>query len=537
MARTSRDLKPTGAAAEGPPTSLTLRLFDPSFTPLLRAGLGGLAATLRFIQSLPPARRPPGTWEVTPEAVTLTWGVAGGATPFFEALFRDAFQISAPHQMIYLPGAWGDVHNLPTLSALQDALRVTLLQHGKMAKKAGQPKVVQVELDRLIHTQVQPYLEYIQQLQAHDIAAQLNVPPHKARPLRLASWAQLGAVARHGAVPESEMEYSPSQAICACFALVGSVSLRVPQGGALVVPSPADLVRFAALRPRLTPSKVEDCVLAGVGDAALWVEVAARADTIEERAQGAVASVDAYLTRATAWASQQKSRVATVHLDAVSPESLGAYRELSASLPARLVTYEAKGKREAGSFVDPSVLRGFVCDNLALGRPWYTGFTQARDAKGERFLHTPWSSNNKGALRPEEAEGLRQMTQHLDPPEQVLIRAVHEALRRRLGAIASENQDNARARENRWERERERLRLAFAGAKTHEQVRFALADLFSRAGQVQALQDGWVSILPLLGAERWMDARDLSLIALASYRGRPRASTNDEPTDDALSNP
>jgi CRISPR-associated protein Cas8a1/Csx13 len=70
---------------------------------------------------------------------------------------------------------------------------------------------------------------------------------------------------------------------------------------------------------------------------------------------------------------------------------------------------------------------------------------------------------------------------------------------------------------NRWNSERDRWRFAFAGARTPQQIRAALADLWSRAGPNKELKSHWELVLPLLRAEHWETARDLALVALASY--------------------
>ena len=69
-------------------------------------------------------------------------------------------------------------------------------------------------------------------------------------------------------------------------------------------------------------------------------------------------------------------------------------------------------------------------------------------------------------------------------------------------------------------REYERQRLAFAGAKTADALRHALADLWSRAGSNRELQKAWPHVLPLLSNEKWRLAQDLALLALASYQGQ-----------------
>ena len=106
------------------------------------------------------------------------------------------------------------------------------------------------------------------------------------------------------------------------------------------------------------------------------------------------------------------------------------------------------------------------------------------------------------------------------PGEEVIVRAVHEAMRCRYGRIAAENARNRAAMKNRMTREYERQRLAFVGAKTANALRHALADLWSRAGSNSVLREAWPHVLPLLSNEKWQLTRDLALIALASYQGK-----------------
>lgn len=71
---------------------------------------------------------------------------------------------------------------------------------------------------------------------------------------------------------------------------------------------------------------------------------------------------------------------------------------------------------------------------------------------------------------------------------------------------------------NRKERQMQRWRLAFAGAKTADDFRKALTDLWSRSGSNPVLKSSWREVLPLICDEdRWRLARDLALLALASY--------------------
>lgn len=502
-------------------TSMELSLHAPGMSPMLRAGLGGLAASLRAIDRLPAKERPAGTWTVRQHSIVLDWeGV--GAAEFLESLFKASFRISA-EGVITLPGMFGKVPPpLEVRAAIQDAFRQTILQFGRSAKKATKIVAHSYEIDdRKYHVQVQPYAWFQQVDEWQDIAKQLVKPASKRRGISLAGWANPGAVQRHVAFGATKATYTPNEAICACFGIVGTLSFLTPDGGTLVIPEPSDLRAFAKARPKLTPSRIQETRMAGPGDAVLAMELSLRAAGLEERS--AIERASAYSFRSTAWASQQKSRVQHIHTDAIQESALDVYAVCASSLPARVRVVAAKGKRPESSFTVASSLRGFVCDNLAGGLPWHHEFASARDRKDrDRFLHYRWASDNSGALRPDDVEGLRKMVERLEDAELVLVRSVHTALRKRFASIAEETRENPAARRNRWNRESERVRLAFSGAKTRDQVRFALADLWSRAGSIAELQDGWVAVLPLLDEARWRTARDLALVALASYKGRSK---------------
>ena len=179
--------------------------------------------------------------------------------------------------------------------------------------------------------------------------------------------------------------------------------------------------------------------------------------------------------------------------------------------------------KEGEYFWPKSYIRPFIAENLALGRLWYAGFSHlmtARDSGSNtpirNFLYT-------------ERKGLFAMTKEIpwDHPgeeevvgDEVIVRAVHEAMRCRYGRIAAENPGNQVAMKNRMAREYERQRLAFVGAKTADALRHALADLWSKAGSNSVLRESWPHVLPLLSSEKWQLTQDLALIALASYQGK-----------------
>lgn len=512
-----------------------VRLHAPGMSTLLRAGAGGLAASLRalLLRQHPRASWPspvavgPGSAVVEPTAVRLSWG---GRPPeeTLEALFQESFRLRASPALIELPGIIPPSKELSVelTAALQDALKLTFLQHGSTTTKEGTPQTRSFQVDdREVVLEVQGYSSFVHQGAWKNVSEAL----HKGS-IALVGWAYPGAAERHIGLRGTKVEYTAAEALCACFALVGCLSFKVPQGraGALVALAPSNLVRFAEVRPSLTPARLEDVSVAGGSDALLAVQLALRMGQ-HQRDEPVLASAEAFTLRVLPWATQQKSRGGVVHTGLFSEAVLDRYDTVARGLCNRLRVLEPKAPKKgktperARFFVASSALRAFITENLAAGRPW----------------HADFAANGKlGALYPEERKGLIAMLQHLEDAERILVESVHVALRRRFRAIAEESRDNPVAMRNRMQGERERWRLAFAGAKTAEQVREKLADLWSRAGSNSPLQEHWKDVLPLLRADRWRTARDLALVALASYarqESEPGADSEDESEDSTSS--
>jgi CRISPR-associated protein Cas8a1/Csx13 len=158
-----------------------------------------------------------------------------------------------------------------------------------------------------------------------------------------------------------------------------------------------------------------------------------------------------------------------------------------------------------------------IAENLALARPWYAGFI-ALMTKTNPATDKPY--RNQLSF---ERKGLHEMindsTMWDHDGEKLVVQAVHEAMRMRYGQIADENKSNSAAMKNRMKGFREKLRLDLSGAKTESNVRFALMNLFSRGGNNSVLRAGWDNIL-LVMRQDWQLARDLGLLALASYAGK-----------------
>jgi CRISPR-associated protein Cas8a1/Csx13 len=515
---------------------LVIDLFAPGMTPLLRAGLGGLASALRFLlleqePAAPwPSPVPLGSGHAIVERrrVTIDWN-GGAPEDALRVLFDGAFRIG-PSGIIALAGTF-EPTSPPARAlaiALQEGLKKTFLQHGKTTQKAGARKTAIEEVDdKQFVFEWQPYGTFV-----HQDSWTRVVDALRGDTVELAGWAYPGASQKHVSYGETRSEYDGGEALCACFALIGCLSFDVRPGrlGALIIPEPSELVEFAVSRPRLTPKRPAEAFAASLGDAVLRTQLVLQLDDIARRHRG-VAATRGVLLKALPWATQQKSRCQTVDVDSVPEPVLDLYDRVSRALPARLhaLSTSDDGESDGSYFVATSVLRAFVADNLAAGLPWFARFgTATSGGKRPRFIHYYRDRENLGALYPEEKKGLIIMNGHLEGAERSLVNSIHVALRQRFGRIADETATlPEQTRRNRFAAERERWRLAFAGARTHEQVRAALANLWSLAGPNQELRNFWQQIVPLLRPRYWQATRDLALVALASYQSA-------SPVEDAI---
>jgi hypothetical protein len=123
------------------PDQLSMTLFAPGMSALHRAGLGGLACTLKAMErqvkngmlkkdNLPAlfnGDSPP--WAVDQQSVTLKFGKPEHAREYLKKLFAFAFPIRKDG-LISLPGQYDSEPPAAVLADLQAGFTLTFLQHG-----------------------------------------------------------------------------------------------------------------------------------------------------------------------------------------------------------------------------------------------------------------------------------------------------------------------------------------------------------------------------------------------------------------------
>jgi CRISPR-associated protein Cas8a1/Csx13 len=527
-----------------PPGSLTMSLFAPGMTMLHRAGLGGLASSLRYIErawlndvilteELPGGPwvngNPP--WEVTPRSITLRFGDPKEARTFFQRLFRLSFRLK--DGLLHLPGQYGDMPpSLAVRAEIQAGLTLTFLQHGKTRKLAKNPISYQVDPEgdgRPVTIEYKTCEWYKHQ------DGWIDLTEEKTGFLTVGSIEVIGplnpgAVVRHVKFSrDTRIEEPPERALPLYFALVGCLALSVNRGmGVLLVPDVEDLRAFAVDRPLMTPASMKECRIASASDAALQAQVRLRARGVLDR--DGLPACNAARFRPTTWASQQKSRV-----EAITMHRLDALR--------RKRVKETHGTGRAKQTVEverffwaDSVVRPLIADNLARGERWYHDFTS--------LCRTRETAKKLGYERLE-LQTMADTPLLTDEDENHFIRAIHRAIFVARGKIYSDTVGVEAARRrvpatdavhNRWNRYMERLRLDLVGAKTANQVLARINELLVRAATVAELRDDQVmlQVKRLLFGADWQRIRSLAMFAVASYK-RPLNVTPLPGDEDELS--
>jgi CRISPR-associated protein Cas8a1/Csx13 len=516
--------------------NLTIDLFEPGMGPLHRAGLGGLAATLRWIEErVEPARRPPGRWSVDDRMVIMSWDTPEGAGPFFRRLYELAFQLD--EGLIWLAGAYGELDISPIVRAeLQQGMLLTILQYIRdhaQFDKSNKTSLKNYEIDgQSIQVQHLNLLGY----SYRDAWKELIDPKTGKLISRVLITGKIapGFASRHASFKnETSIEQSVNLVIALHFALVGTLSLAINRSSAvLIIPDVEDLAAFANSRGRMTPRNAKECRVSSPADAALQAFIRLRKAEVGELL--GLQRCLAVLFTNQKWNGQQKTRAAVLDIE---PDyvALERFEVAMLQLPPRLVVPTNANKK--GEVPDPfwvdSFVRPLVAENLARDRPWFEDF--------RRLIVGPDGHTSEDKVRQlgYEQKGLQVMIEQpwSDKGEETLVRAVHQAMNQHFGRIWEESKKNETTSRNRRERQMQRWRLTFSSAKTADDVRNGLADLWSRAGHVRLLSDSWRSLLPILCDEtRWKLNRDLALLALASYSSPAREETNadSEPTEELV---
>ncbi|HND20039.1 MAG TPA: type I-MYXAN CRISPR-associated Cas8a1/Cmx1, partial [Acidobacteriota bacterium] len=422
---------------------------------------------------------------------------------------------SLDHGLITFTGLKGT--DLQNRVLFQQGLRGTFLQHSQTFQKEG-------IATRTFHldengAEITFNYQFLSWFIHQDFAESLcdSKGTLRTEPISVAGWLNPGATVRHVAFPaQTGFEETPANALVLLFApmacqyfLLRSKLRDKRAQYAVVVPEITDLELFARRRWHFVENfGVRDFHASNLGDAGMRFLVKDQAAAESRMTKAPRCQVITFGT--VDWSAQQKSRT-QIHVLEASEKVCELYRTASEYFPDRPV----KGKE--GTFLASSFARELIAENLSQNLPWFAGLSD-KVTSGEAFKILSY-----------EKEGLHNMAVDksvwTEESERLFVQACHEAFRLTYRKIYSRARDIGEVAN--LERANERFRTELGRCKNADSFRAFITDFWSRAGQIPTLQEHWRELLALTtGQHSWKTARDLALLALASYKGT-KSSTVD----------
>jgi len=511
-------------------TEITIGLNDPGMSPLHRAGLGGLALCLDWAKDAPEAAalRQAAEWEVGSRHVRIMWRPNAPST--IRVLLETCLRITEDGLIWFGPS--GD----PTASVeetilLHESLLGTFLQHNLVRPSINDRPIGTLGID-VDGTAVGAEFKTVSTFGHRRVASE----PTEVIDLRVKSWLVPGASQRHIQYAETNLLETEMAALALRFSPVGASFFQVhlPEFGGrhrryrrhhcVVIPDFDDIEEFVAWRKIYRP-RASDLVVSGAGDAAarlLLQRLTAKHATIDRAGCTVIAFGSA------AWNKQQKVIVDRFRIERTDRHRLRAFEVALNLLPSRRGVL----KRKDGSVhrrYQCAPLLDLVAGNVLADEPWFRGFAglwqeMRDDASGDEGRR--WILRTEGGPLNE----LVANTLAEGSAERALVDACHEAWRRRMGEISEEarHRGSEGTVRDQFEREREKWRVSLVRCRNAAMLRQTLIDRFARAGSLPPLQTHWADMLSLI-ERRWSLARDLALLALASYRsGRDETDSQED---------
>ncbi len=473
-------------------SKLTLSLLDPNTLLPHRAGIAGLALALSGIDS----QDAPLTWNVTEDAINLTW--AGTDQDAVHWLLSQTYQIHDGY--LNVPALKLDRQSRYTFT---EGVTATLLQHSKQRNREkntvslnftiedGQPE---------IRLEFRPVIDCYY---TREISDAFDKKGNFKQAIALKGHHLPGLVECfvNGAYQESPTGFLSLLFLplaCSYYKLPGFLA-------ALVIPEVINLVEWVAQRQESSGQILQrlkapyaDFRSSGAGESALRFllrqKVTAGAKYLPIR------YCEVYQLGKQPWDGNQSYLKQAVYRVEVKPEILELYDIAEQLFPAK-VRLTDKGE----SWLAISKVLPWISENLVRGKPWYGGFYEfyKRNDIYER-------------------KGLVKMTNHLTAEEQILFDAMQGSFRIYLRGQIIQAQKQGRKPD--YPQITDKVIYRLQRPSTQQEFATALVDFLSQF-RSKAARSAGAQIYSWIHREaNWKQARDLVLLAIATYASKKEDS-------------
>ena len=524
---------------------IEISLSDPAMTMLHRAGVAGLYMTLNALAKRYPtqkSRQCSFKWTITKTSISLYW--KGNDYKALDWLFAESFQISSDG-LISLTGLQSS--NRESQLAIHVGIKNTFLQHNQFFKSAGDTTEnlfidgleVAINYKKAKSYAHQTYAEQLCPieklnwkrvfikfklliLERHTLIGFLFLFDIRQggnleqKTIGITGWLYPGAAIKHYAYKkETQFTETRERAIALLYAPVTCLYFIYPKSYlhdtksqyCLVIPEIRDLESYTRQRQKMSDWNYQQFLASGYSDAGF--RLLTKQAALRTIKHNDFKSCQVITFGQTQWTGFQKIRK-NVEIVQITDKVIENYRLCDRYFKNKVI----EGKK--GSFIAANIIRELISENLARGFPWWHNFTDAVRSK-ELFKLVSY-----------EKQGLHKMVRNAQWDEQaqiLFVKACHQALYQIRGKLSSQPTEHIYAR---YERENERIRSGLIRCQNSEDFRhFMTANFWSKAGNISILADYWEELMPLTTKpSNWKLARDLALLALASYKNKTKDNSN-----------
>ncbi len=470
-------------------TQLTLSIFDPNTLLFHRAGIAGLVLALSVV----PNQNSPLTWEVTEDAVKLSW--EGSDRDAVKWLLDQTYYITA-EGYLDVPALKLDGQGQYTFT---QGILTTFLQHNQQRSldtpvsrtftiDEGQPEL---KID------VRPLLNCYY---TDDMKEAFNSKGMFKKEIALKGHHLPGLVECfvNGAYQESPEGFLALLFLpiaCGYYKLPAqSVGGKLAARSAVVIPNVIHLLQWVRSRRAMSGRTYRDFRSSGAGESALHFLLQEK--TLEDAQQFRVDYCEVYQLGKQVWDGNQSYLKQAVYRVQSNDTVLELYE-----VARQLFPLQVKQKDNGETWLAISKALPWICDNLIAQKPWYAGFFEFR--KRNKFF---------------ERKGVVKMTEYLNAEETVLFDAVQGAFSNYLYGQYKQAQKQGRPMD--YGQVTDKVIYRMQRPSTQQEFATALVDFLSqfrsKAGRAAGAQIyHWIH-----REANWRQARDLTLLAIATYTSK-----------------
>lgn len=467
-------------------TELVLSIFDPNTLLPHRAGIAGLALALSAIAPVDA----PIQWEVTDDTVKLWW--EGSDLEAIQWLLSQTYRSDQGY--LEVPALKLDEQGRYIFT---EGVVSTFLQHSKQRTREKQavPLAFLVEDDQPeIRIDYRPVVDCYYTRDFKDAFTSKGAFKSEI-PLKGHHLPGLVECFVNGAYIES-----PTGFLSLLFLSLACGYYQLPGfRSALVIPEVRNLKEWVKLRQRMPGRTYRSFRASSAGESALSFLL--REKLVEDAQQFRVDYCEVYRLGNQPWDGNQSYLKQAVHRVQVNDQVLELYEIASRLLPPRV-----KLKQDgAGTWLAESKVLAWISDNLIANKVWYSGFFEFRKAT---------------TIYPEDRRGLIVMTEHLNADEQVLFDAVQGAFSAFLRDQIQQAQKQGRPLD--YGQVTDKVIYRLQRPSTQQEFATALVDFLSQFRSKAARAAGPQIFWWIHQESNWRKARDLTLLAIATYKGKTK---------------